>query len=129
MGPLFVITLQPFCADPPHLLPGFNHIIGVQHFRAIGPMLSLDEGMLIRLPRLNISKRNRPFCPPGDEAFGDKFRPIVQPNRLWLAPPGHHLLQHAEHALRRERCVNFDRQAVPHAFIQHIPWAESPAAV
>jgi hypothetical protein len=63
MGPLFVITLQPFCADPPHLLPGFNHIIGVQHFRAIGPMLSLDEGMLIRLPPLEYIEAQSPVLP------------------------------------------------------------------
>jgi hypothetical protein len=108
MGPLFVISLQPFGADLPHLLQGFKHV-GVQHFRAIGPIISLDEGMLIRFPRLNISELNRPLCTPGDEALGEEFRPIVEPNRLRLALPSHDLLQHAHHPFRGQRRIHFDR--------------------
>jgi len=116
MGPLFVVTLQPFGADLAHLLQGFKHV-GVQHFRPIGPIIALDEGILIRFSRLNIAQLNGPLGTPSDETLGEEFRAIVEANRLWLAPPAHHLLQHADHALRWERRINLDRQALPYAFI------------
>jgi hypothetical protein len=99
MGPFFVVTLPPFCADLTHLLQEFKHI-GVQHFRAIGTIISLDEGILIRFLRLNISPLNRPLCTPRDEALGKEFRAIVEANRLWLTAPGRHLVQHPQDAFR-----------------------------
>jgi len=39
------------------------------------------------------------------------------------------MLQHADHVLRRERRINLDRQALPHAFVQNIQRAKPSATV
>lgn len=44
-------------------------------------------------------------------------------------PPGHDLLQHADHAIRRERCINLNRQAFSHPFIPNFEGPESATAV
>jgi len=119
MGTLFVVALQPFVADLANLLQGFKHV-GVQNFRPIGPILSFDKRILIRFPRFNVSEFDGPPDTPRHQALGDVFWPVVEPNDLRLAPPGHHVLQHADHALRRGRGINFDRQALPHTLIKNI---------
>jgi len=92
MGPFFVVTLQQFCGDLAHLFQRLKHK-GIEHFCSIGPIIALDEGILIRFPRLNIAQLDRPLYTPGDEALGEELRSIVEAKRLRLAPPGHHLPQ------------------------------------
>jgi len=55
----------------------------------IGPIEPFDEGILVRLARLNIPKR--------DPAVGQELRPVIQSNRLGLATPGRYLLRHPNH--------------------------------
>lgn len=117
MGPPFVVVLQPFCADLAHLLQEFKHV-GVQHFRPIGPITSFDERILIRFPRFNASEFDGPLGTPRHERSAMNSA-RCEPNGLQPAPPGDQLLQHADHALRRERGINLDRQVLLHAFIQN----------
>ena len=58
MGPLFVVTLQPFGTDLPDLVQRLKHI-GIQHFGAIRPIEPLDEGILIRLAGLDVPQFDR----------------------------------------------------------------------
>lgn len=53
-GRLFAIALQPFGADFPSLILSLKYI-NINHFGAIGRIAVLDDGALIRLPRLNIA--------------------------------------------------------------------------
>ena len=128
MGPFFVVTLQPFLTDLSNLVQRLNHI-GVEHIRPIGPVIALDKSILIRLARLDVRQLNRPIHTPGDEPFGNEFRALVEPNRLGLPSPAHHLLKHSDHALHRERHIHFDGQPLPHAFIQYIRHPEPSVAV
>lgn len=47
---------------------------------------------------------------------GFRLHDVVEPNRPGLPPPVHDLLQHANHALGRERRIDLHRQAFPHPF-------------
>jgi hypothetical protein len=128
MGPFFVVTLQPFRTNVSNLVQRLEHI-GIQHFRAIGPIESFDEGVLIRFPWLDISQLNRPLGTPGHEPFGNQFRAIVEPNGLRLASPSHDLLEYAHHSFGRQRCIHFDGQPFSHAFVQDIQGAKPSASV
>ena len=128
MGPFFVVTLQPFLTDLLNLVQRFNHI-GVEHIRPIGQVIALVKSILIRLARLDVRQLNRPLHTTGDEPFGNEFRALVEPNRLGLPSPAHHLLKHSDHALHRERHIHFDGQPLPHAFIQYIRHPEPSVAV
>jgi hypothetical protein len=46
MGTDFVVTAQPIIGDFPDLPDGFKDV-GVKHFIAIGPIKTLNEGVLI----------------------------------------------------------------------------------
>ena len=80
---------------------------------------------MIRLPRYDVPQLNRPLRTPRHEALGEKSRAIVEPNRLRLASPGHHLLQHVDHPFGGERCIDLNRQDFPHAFIQNVECSKS----
>jgi hypothetical protein len=83
MEPFFIVTLQPFCADLSHLLQGFKHI-GVQHFRPVGPIIAIDEGILIPFPWFNVSEISGSLGTPAHESLGEEFRTIVEANcRGW----------------------------------------------
>lgn len=128
MGPFFIVTLQPFRTDLAHLLQRLKYI-GTQYFGPIHPVIAFDQGILIGLARLDVPELNRSFGTSCHEPLRDKFWPIVEANGLRTASPAHHLLQHANDALCRERRINLDRQALPHAFIQNIEGAESTPAI
>lgn len=119
MGPLFVILQQPFGGDLPYLLQRLKHI-GTEHFSAIGPIIAFDDGILIRFPRLNMSHLNCSFGTPRHESLGDELRTVVEPKGFRLAAPGHDLFEDADHVLRRQGRIYFDRQGLSHAFIQNI---------
>jgi len=53
MRPLLVVTLEPFLSDLPDLLQRLEYV-RIEDFRAIGAIESLDERILVRLPRLDI---------------------------------------------------------------------------
>ena len=81
MAPFFVVTLQAFYGDLSHLIHRLKHI-GSEHFSSIGPIIALDEGLLIRFPQLNITQLDPPLWTPGDEALCEKLRASVEANRL-----------------------------------------------
>lgn len=53
MGPFFVVALQPLRTDLPHLIERLEHI-GTEDFGPIGAIEPFDEGILIRLARLDV---------------------------------------------------------------------------
>jgi hypothetical protein len=57
MGPLGVVDLQPGPGDLVHLLEGVEEI-GVEDLFAEAPIESFDEGVLIRLSRLDVANGN-----------------------------------------------------------------------
>lgn len=78
MGPLFIITLQPFGTDLSHLLQRLEHR-RIEDFRPICPVIPLDRGILIRLAWLDVPQLNRPFRAPGGKPVGEKFGTVVYP--------------------------------------------------
>jgi hypothetical protein len=48
MGPLFVVTVQPFGTDLPDLVERLKHI-GTEDLGPIRPIEAFNEGILIRL--------------------------------------------------------------------------------
>ena len=54
---------------------------------------------------------------------------IIEPNRLRLAPPSYHLLQHADHRFGGQRSIHFDRQHFSSTFIQNVECLESSPAI
>jgi hypothetical protein len=76
MGPLGVVDLEPGLGDLAHLLEGVEEI-GVEDLFAEVATEPLDEGVLIRLPRLDIADRNALGCAPVDEGLRRELGPIV----------------------------------------------------
>jgi len=76
MGPLGVVGLEPGLGDLAHLLEGVEEI-GVEDFFSETPIEPLDEGILIRLSRLDIADRNALGCAPVDEGLRRELGPIV----------------------------------------------------
>lgn len=60
---------------------------------------------------------------------GEEFWDIVKPDRLRLAPPSHHLLQHTDHPFDEERRIHLDGQAFAYPFIQNVECPESSPAI
>ncbi len=77
---------------------------------------------------MSVPELNRPFRTPGDEPVGEEFGAIIEPNRLGLSPSAHDLLQYANLPLGWERCIDLSRQALSHAFIQHIEGLEAASS-
>ena len=76
MGPLVVVSVQPVIGHVPDLLQGFKDV-AVQHLGAVGPIESLDIGILGRFPRLDVVQGNALGLGPLGQRMGDEFRPIV----------------------------------------------------
>ena len=106
MGPLLVVLLHPLCTDLPHLIQRLEYI-GIEHFVSIGPIEPFDEGILIRLARLNISERDPTVDAPARKAVGQELGPVIQSNRLGLTTPGRHLVQHPQDTCRGQGRVHF----------------------
>src|SRR5204863_2262487 len=66
---------------------------------------------------------------PTRKAVGEKFRAIVEPNPLRLAPPGGDLLQDPNDPFGGQRRVHFDRDDFADPFIQNVACPEPPPAV
>ena len=107
MGPLFIVTLQPVGTELSHLIQRLEHI-GIEQFGPIGPVIPLNQGILIRLARLDVPQLNRPLRAPGDEPVGEKSWAVVEPNRLGLPPTDHDSLHATNHALGRERRIDLN---------------------
>ena len=80
MGPLLIVLLHPLCTDLPHLIQRLEYI-GIEHFVSIGPIEPFDEGILVRLARLNISERDPAVGAPARKAVGQELGPVIQSNR------------------------------------------------
>ena len=90
------------------MLQRLEHI-GVQHLVPISTIEPFNKGILIRLVGLNIPERDLALLAPDRKPIGKEFGAVIQPNRLRAAPPGHHLLQHANHPVRGQGGIDFDR--------------------
>ena len=100
MGPLLVVLLHPLCTDLSHLIQRLEYI-GIEHIVAIGPIEPFDEGILVRLARLNIPERDPAVDAPARKAVGEQFRAIDEANRLRLAAPGDDLFEHTDYPFGR----------------------------
>ena len=79
MGPLLVVTLQPFRGDLLDLIERLEHI-GIEDFSAVRSIEPLDEGILIRFSGLDVPQLDPAVGTPGHKALCDEFRAIVEPN-------------------------------------------------
>jgi hypothetical protein len=76
LGPLGAGGLGPGLANIAHLLEGAEEI-GVEGFFGEVPIEPLDEGVLIRLPRLDLADGNAPGRTPVHEGLRGELGPIV----------------------------------------------------
>ena len=78
MGAVFVAIDQPVFGDDLHLLQVITEQVSVEY-------LGLDESVLIRLARLEVSHRNALSIGPLGENLRDQLRPIVHSSSIRTA--------------------------------------------
>jgi hypothetical protein len=82
--PVFVVTPQPTAGDLAHVFNGVEDV-GVEHFVAAGAVEALDEGVLIRLPRLNEQQCNVVLLAPAGKVMPGQLGPVIAANCRRLA--------------------------------------------
>jgi hypothetical protein len=79
------------------MLDGFEQVL-IQPFMANSPVLTLDIGILLRFPWLDIQQPDTLLLGPCLQLITDVFRAIIATNRQWLASPFDDLFQRTDHA-------------------------------
>lgn len=82
MRTVFVVVDQPLVGDSLDLVQ-IGEQMCVEHFGSVRSVETLDEGILIRLARLDVAHCDAPGGGPFSEGLGDHLGTIVQPNRVW----------------------------------------------
>ena len=110
MGSLFIVTLQPFGTDLSHLIQRLEHI-RIEHFGPIGPVIPLNQGILIRLALLDVPQLNPSLRTPADEPVGDEFGTVVGTDMARHAAQDEEVRQDVDDIGRLQPPVDPDRQA------------------
>ncbi len=77
MGPLLVVFDQPGIRDLLHLLDRFEDV-GIEDLGPIGPVKTLDEGVLVGLPRLDETELDLSLLGPADKVMARELAPVVE---------------------------------------------------
>ena len=114
VGRLGVVGLQPPGRYLPDLGQGGEEP-GIEHLLAIGAVEALDEGVLIRLPRLDVADRDPTLLAPHRQGLSDELRPVVAAEGLRGPVLRDELLQQGHHPHARQRGADFhgQRLAIP----------------
>jgi hypothetical protein len=76
MRALRVVVCEPVVAQPLYLRDRREQI-GIKHFFAVGAVKAFDEGILIRLARLDVVQRDVLALAPGGEFLGGELGSVV----------------------------------------------------
>lgn len=125
---VFVVINQPLFGDSLDLLQ-IGEQVRVEHFSTICTVEALNEDILIRFARLNITHGNPPRSGPLGEGLRDHLRPVVQPYGLMRTVAIHQAIQHTHQVCRRDRGPNLDGQAFSVGLVDHVQRPEASAAV
>jgi hypothetical protein len=128
MGPLGIVDLQPGLGDLAHLLEGVEEI-GVEDLFAEAPIESFDEGVLIRLSRLDVADGNALRRAPVDKGFGREFGPVVDAHAGRPAVEPDEVVEDPDHTGTGDRRPDLDRQGLPIALVEHVEGPEAAAVV
>ena len=86
MRSVFVVVDQPLLADHLALRDRLENV-GIEHLLAVGPVKTLDEGVLIGLAGLDEAGLDPVRPAPLVEDLGREFRPVVEPQGSALGQP------------------------------------------
>ena len=79
------------------MLDGLEQVL-IQPFMANCSVVTLDIGILLRFPRLDIQQPYTLLLGPCLQLITDVFRAIIAKNREWLASPFDDLFQRTDNA-------------------------------
>ena len=110
MGPLLVVGNEPAIGHRADLGQRFKEM-GIEHLGTIAAVEPLDEGVLIRLARLDVVQSDAALVTPIDEYLGGQLGTVVQAQRTWPPVQRDEFLKDPDDASRRDRPTDVDRQA------------------
>lgn len=111
MGSLFVVPLQTRPSDLPYLTQRLEYA-SIDDVDAVRAIESLIERILLRL----VWRNGRSILGSSRQVvnwLGISLGPIAEANSLQLIPLSDDLLQHPNHTLGSERCIDFDGKVLP----------------
>lgn len=119
MRSLRVVHLQPFLRDLPDLGQR-GEDPRVEHLGAVRLVEALDNGVLVRFPRLDVMQQDPVRLTLGSQRRRDQFRAVVTPQPCRGPVQRHQLPQQLHYPPTRQRGTDLDRQRFPIAFVQHV---------
>src|SRR6266849_1526326 len=127
VGPLGVVGREPGVGDLLHLVEGVEEV-GVEDLLTKRAIQSLDEGILIRLPGLDVADADTLRPTPVPAGLGGELGPVVHAYPGGAAVQLDEIIQDPDHAGARNGRPDLDRESLPIAFVEDVE-GPKPAAV
>lgn len=124
---LVVIDQEPMCRLT-HLIEIVKHV-QIEYRVTEGAVVALDEGVLVRFAGLDVANIDAVFGTLGDKALRKKLRPVVAANCARIAAPSGNVVEHPNHSLRTDRCIDFDRKPLARKVIDNVERTEASAVI
>ncbi len=128
MRPYLVVLDEPPGRDVPNLGECAEQV-KIKHFLPIGPIESLDEGILVWLPRLDVLDEYAVRGHPLHELMAQQLRAIVDPQDIRQATLRLQPLEEPDKSSRSKGGIDLDGDSFPVEVIDHVEGTKPRALV
>lgn len=127
MRAVVVVVPDPLVCDLPHLIQRIK-CIGIQYGLPIGPVKTLDQGILSGFTGLNVLECDAVDLAPLLSQLGDKFWSIIHSDARWFSVFVDQMVEHPDDPAAFEAIIRLDVENFPVEIIDDIERAKFSTA-